>query len=282
VNDQQPESDLDDVANNPAGRVLRFLRAFEQLAREARSTATRLTTADAVEALTGESQERARMYMQLARLRMQAESVPDLLKLYAGDSDYLMFSFCYDQMLNAMRTLSDPNEQSAHDLFSEVEDVGWAALEYADNLLKKTSTEKRLSADQRQRYLDDLRGLIDDVLNDDTISPQDRQRIMGLLRQVEEALVDIRLFGADRVEETAAAAAGVLLSDRDLWDRIAKKKWVKRFGAVIGGLLFALGSMEGIPAIEQVFTPDRPQIVIVQQDQNGQHGDQPSDQATPR
>jgi hypothetical protein len=283
VNDEQRESDLDDIANNPAGRVLRFLRAFERLATEMKTSTTTVGgAADVVEKLTGESQEKARMYTQLTRLWMQAESVPDLLKPYAGDSEYRMFSGFYGQILDAISYLAEPSQHTTSEILGEVEDVAWAALEYADSVLSKTSTEKRLSADQQQQYLDDLRGLIDDVLNDDTISPQDRQRVVGLLRQVEEALVDIRFFGADRVQDAAAAAAGVLHADRDLWDRIAKKKWIKRLGTVIGALLFTLGSMEGLPAIEQMFTPERPPIVIVQQDQNGQHVDQPTDEPTRR
>jgi hypothetical protein len=273
----------DEVPNNPAGRVLHFLRAFQQVTSELSSPNRRGPTAvKVIQQLTGEKPKSTRMQMQIALFRVQAESVQDLMKPGAGDSGHRMFFSCYDQILNATSRLSALGDQHAQSILSDVDDAGWAALEYADSMLNRTFTEKQLSADEHQRYLDDLRGLIDEVLNDDTLSPQDRERIVGLLRQVEDALVHIRLFGADRVQDAAAAAAGVLVTDRDLWDRIAKKKWVKRFGAVIGGLLFALGSMEGVPAIEQMLSPGKPQIVVVQQDQNGQHANQPTDQPTPR
>jgi hypothetical protein len=278
----EEQSGADAVPNNPAGRVLRFLRAYEELTSELSTHGRGPYAKKIIEKLTGGSEKSARRYMRMAHLRMEAEAVQALMKPYDRDSEYRMFLLCYGQILDATGRLVAPGDRHSQSILSDVSDAGWAALEYADNVLQKTSTEKRLSADQHQRYLDDLRGLIEDVLNDDTLSPQDRHRIVGLLRQVEDALVDIRLFGADRVQDAAAAAAGVLASDRDLWDRIAKKKWVKRFGRVIGGLLFALGAMEGLPAIEQMFSPDKPEIVIVQQDQNGQHADQPTDQPTPR
>ena len=204
------------------------------------------------------------------------------MKPYDGDSEYRMFLLCYGQILNATSRLSHLGDQHAQSILSEVSDAGWAALEYADRFLKRTSTEKRLSPDQRLRYLDDLRGLIDDVLNEDTLSPQDKQRIVGLLREVEGALLHIHLLGGDRVEDVAAAAAGVLLSNRDLWDRIADKTWVKRFGRVVGGILLALGAVGGVPAIEQMIGDKYEPQTVAQQDPNGQHADQPADQPTPR
>jgi hypothetical protein len=125
--------------------------------------------------------------------------------------------------------------------------------------------------------------VIDDVLSDGTLSPQDKQRIVGLLRQVEDALVNIRLFGADRVEDAAAAVVGVVQTNPSLRERMAKSKSFQRFVGAIGGLLIALAQDAGHLAIERAFgAEDKPQIVAVNQDQDGHRADQPTDQPTPR
>jgi hypothetical protein len=237
-----------------------------------------------IQEILGDMPESARMYEHMAQLRMEAESVPELMEPYANYPGYRSYYKNYYQVLDATSRLCAPAGERAQDIFASVDGAGWIALEFADEVLRTVSTEKKLSMAQQRRYLDDLRGLIDDVLSDETMSPQDKQRVVGLLRQVEDALVHIRLFGADRVEDAAIAAAAVIQSNPNLRTRIANKKWARKLGVLIVGLLFALAEDAGQAAIEQAFgTEDQPQIVAQQDQENGHHRqDQPIDQPTPR
>lgn len=163
-----------------------------------------------IQEILGDMPESARMYLHMTRLRIEAESVPELMEPYATYPGYRSYSKNYHQVLDATRRLCAPAGQRAQEIFTSMDGSGWTALEFASDVLSQASTEKRLSISQQRQYVDDLRGLIDDVLSDDTLSPQDKQRVVGLLRQVEEALVDIRLFGADRVEDAVASVVGVV------------------------------------------------------------------------
>jgi hypothetical protein len=176
----------------------------------------------------------------------------------------------------------NPTAHEIESLINTVTRAGMNSLRYAADVLRRSSTEKRLPAAQRRQYIDDLRALIDDVLTDDSLLPQERQRIVGLLRQVDDALVNIQLFGADQVEDAVASVVGVLHANPKLRDRIAKSKWAQRFIGAMGGLLLALAQDAGRLAIERAFEVDDEPQIVAQQDQNGQHADQPTDQPTPR
>jgi hypothetical protein len=276
----EEQSGADEVPNNPAGRVLSFLREFQG---HVDLDPTRPVVL-VIEDMLGDPRESARMYHHMVRLRIQADSVPKLMEPYATYPGYRTYFKNYGQVLEATYRLCAPAGQRAQDIFASLDGSGWSALEFADDVLGQASTEKTLSIAQQGQYLDDLRGLIDDVLSDDTLSPQDKQRVIGLLRQVEEALVDIRLFGADRVEDAAATIVGIVRTNPTLRHRLANSKSFQRFVGVIGGLLLAFAKDAGHLAIERAFeAEDKPQIVATQQDQSGQRTDQqPTGHPTPR
>jgi hypothetical protein len=72
----EDQSGADDLPNNPAGRVLRFLRDFEAQTVLAPKGASVLV----IQELLGDQPESAGMYSHMTRLRLQAESVPELMQ----------------------------------------------------------------------------------------------------------------------------------------------------------------------------------------------------------
>jgi hypothetical protein len=286
VTEEQPDSDVNRPPNNPAGRVLLFLREFEVWASSALDDFS--ATATIKDLLNDEEQESSRMYLQLTRLRMQAESVPDLMKPYADDFGYRTIFEHYPQILDATKRLQTPAGQKVMDILHNVNEGGWLALEYADAVLSHHSSEVPISQDLQKTYLDQVRALIGEVVGDDTLSPSDQSRIVDLLRKVEQALLDVWINGSLPVQEAAAAAGAIVRLSPSLWERIKSRPWVKDFATVLFAICMALeGTANGL-AIEQYFS-DEPQevVVVVQQDeqqredQQDRH-DQPTEQPTPR
>jgi hypothetical protein len=76
----EEQSWASEVPNNPAGRVLTFLRKYQALVGELDKTAPAMT---ALELMLTEKPESARMYLLVARLRTQAESVENLMESYS-------------------------------------------------------------------------------------------------------------------------------------------------------------------------------------------------------
>jgi hypothetical protein len=111
-----------------------------------------------IQELLGDQPENAGMYSHMTRLRLQAESVPELMEPYADYPGYRSYSKNYGQILDATKRLCAPAGFQAHDIFTSVDGAGWTALEFADDVLGGASTEKRLSPAQQGQHLDDLRG----------------------------------------------------------------------------------------------------------------------------
>jgi hypothetical protein len=229
----------------------------------------------------GDPPESARMYRHMAELRIQAESIPDLV-LDFPIPGYRSFVKNYPQILDATKRLCAPAGQRAEDIFVSVNEGGWSALDFADEVLSGNAAEVTITEDQRVSYLEQVQALWVEILRDETFPADYKSRIVGLLRKVEEALVDIAVSGTGPVEDAVASVIGVMQTNPSIRDRIAKSKWAQRFIGAIGALLFAFAQDAGHLAIERAFeVDDKPQIVA-QQDQNGQHADQPTDQPTPR
>lgn len=106
--------------NNPAGRVLRFLREFQATMRQVASDNAMLVLMKMLD----EEQESARIYLSTTRLRIQAESVPDLMSAYANDFGYGIFKHYKPQILDATMRLQSPAGQRAQDIFASVNDAG--------------------------------------------------------------------------------------------------------------------------------------------------------------
>ena len=241
------------------------------------------------------------MYLHMTQLRIQAESVPEMMQPYASYPGCGSYSRNYHQILDATKRLCAPAGFQANEIFTSVDGAGWSALEFADDVLRQHSNEVPISDDQYQDYLSRVQVLIQDVAGDLSLSPADRSQIVDLLRKLEQALLEIKINGTLAVQEAAAAAGAVVRLSPSLWERVKSRPWVRDFGTVLFGIFMVLEAGANVLAIDQYFA-DEPQRVIVihedrqdqqdgqdghkqreQQDQNRQRADQqPTDQPTPR
>jgi hypothetical protein len=265
----EEQSGADEVPNNPAGRVLWFL---ERLLAGSRSQQITAVAAEII----GVPNDSPKLYLHLAKMRLQTLDVlAEMEQYHVGAPGFDAAFEAYDEILTASRMWQHPMSHTIESLNNSVSRAGMNSLRYANEVLKRSSKEKRLTDAQHRQYLDDIRGLIEDVFADDTLLPQEKQRIVGLLRQVEDALVNIRLYGADRVEDAVASVIGVVETNPSLRERLAKSKSFQRFVGALGALVIGLTQHAGQLAIERAFgIEDKPQIEVAQQDQNKQRIDQ--------
>ena len=219
-----------------------------------------------------------RAYRVVTQIREEALLVPEEMNSHKDIPGYGSIFKHYSEIVAATKQLQLPDSYNLHQMIGPISLAGWASLEFADEVLAKVSVEKRLNSEAVARYINEISGLIDEILADESLSAPDRDRIVRLLREVESALLTIQIFGANRVEEAAVTVAGVMRVEPDLWDRIASKRWITRFGVVIGGLLFALGSVGGLPALGMGLGEDDhpPEVVVrVEETRSGESTDQP-------
>jgi hypothetical protein len=127
---------------------------------------------------------------------------------------------------------------------------GWAALEYANDVLSHHSIEVPITDELARSYLDQLRALIDEIAKDDELSSQDRSRIVGLLRKVEEALLDVKIIGTLPMQDAAAAAAAMAQAP-GIRERIMGKTWVEAFLTTVRGIVIILQGADSGMAIAQ-------------------------------
>jgi hypothetical protein len=143
------------AADNPAGRVREFLLEFQ---------ATMPTVEDnamlVLMKMLDEPQESARIYLSTTRLRMQAESVQDLMTPYEGQPGYAGYADHYPQILDATKRLQAPAGQRAQDIFVSVDNGGWSALRYASEMLSHHVGEPTIKTGQLTDYLAQVQELI--------------------------------------------------------------------------------------------------------------------------
>jgi len=179
------------------------------------------------------------------------------MEQYAGMPGYLDY---YPQILDATKRLHMSHQYPATAIFESIDNGGWSALRFASDVLDYYAAEASLTKDEEADYLAQVRAVIDAVASDETLSPSDRSRIVDLLRNVEQALVDIKINGALPVQE-AAAAAGVIVR-LSFWERVRSRPWARDFVVVVAALFAALEATANTLAIEQYFS-DQPQKVVV-------------------
>jgi hypothetical protein len=100
--------------------------------------------------------------------------------------------------------------RGAADILEGIDEGGWSALEYADRVLSKHSSEVTIADGMRRFYLDQVRALIDEIAGDPSLSAEDCLRIVDLLGKVGDALLDVEINGTLPVQEAVAAAGAIV------------------------------------------------------------------------
>lgn len=235
--------------SNPAGRVLGFLREFQQASQgDPNESAMAILMR-----MFDLPQESSSIYLPVLELRLQAESVPELMTPFATTVyGYRRFEQHYPQVVDATKRLSLPHQTSWSGVFAGLDEAGWGSLEFADEVLSDHRAEATLTEAQGNDYLTRIRQVIDKVAADDSLASHERERIVELLRKVEQALLTVKINGFLPVQE-AAAAAGTLVRAPGFWDWVTDKPWARDFFTTIGGLVVMLqGADSGIAITEYV------------------------------
>lgn len=81
------------------------------------------------------------------------------------------------------------------------------------------------------------------------MSPADRTRLIGLLRNVEQALLDIKINGFLPVQEAAAAAGAIV--QLTLSEKVQSRAWIKPFYTAVGGLTLILENTANTIAVTE-------------------------------
>ncbi len=271
--------------NNPAGRVLRFL----ETCRNPPPSIVFSTSEETIGKILKVEPGSADMYLHLARLRMQAESVPALLAPYATELNFASFFRNYQKAIDAIKSLQHPAEVSVYEVIQNLTPAVWSTLEETNRVLSQHSSELPINAELEKAYVDQVRALIDQVADDDTLSPADRSRIVDLLRKVEQALLEVKINGTLPVQEAVAAAAAIV--DLSYWERIKSRPWARDIFTVLLGIYMLIDTSANVLAIGQHLS-DEPQGVVVvdehdrheldrQDQQNGQDQQGPDQPAPP-
>lgn len=231
--------------DNPAGRVLRFLRTIEAWATQRPNESAMLALMELLEA----PQESARIYYAMARLRFQAEAVQTLMVPYEGSRGYASYLRHYDQIIAATKVLQIAHGYNAQQILAGVTDGGWISAEIASETLAEHIAESALSAEQEADYLEQIQAVAKAVAEDESLSPADRTRLIGLLRNVEQALLDIKINGFLPVQEAAAAAGAIV--QLTLSEKVQSRTWIKPFYTAVGGLTLILENTANTIAVTE-------------------------------
>jgi hypothetical protein len=234
------------AANNPAGRVLAFLREFQATMPQVEDSAMLVLMK-----MLDEPEESARIYLATTQLRLQEDSVPDLMTPYAGQPGYAGYADHYPQIFDATKRLQAPAGQRAHEIFTSVDNGGWSALRYASDMLGHYAAESSLTTIQEADYLVQVQELLKTVAGDESLSPQDRSRLVDLLRKVEQALLDIKINGALPVQEAAAAAGAIVSMSPTLIEKVRQKPYARDLFTVLYAIVIALQAGDSGIAIGQ-------------------------------
>jgi hypothetical protein len=92
------------------------------------------------------------MYLRLVRLRIQAESVPDLVAPYATELKFGSFFRHYPEIIDAMKRCQFPAKKQIDNLIAEMTPAAWSALEEVHRVLSRHSSEVPISPELEADY----------------------------------------------------------------------------------------------------------------------------------
>jgi hypothetical protein len=190
-----------------------------------------------------EATRRGTLLMGLAAsIRREAAELPD-----GFHPDLLLKNFVeVEALLDQFTILPATTMQQ---MYEQMKGTGWQCLELMDAMLSSHRPERAIERDKLREHLEQVRALIDGILQDPDLPADLKRYIVQRLRDVEQALVDAAIHGVASVELAASSLLGASQLDRDWWDRVAQTRWAPRIGAVWMAIVTTLGAAGGIPAL---------------------------------
>ena len=241
--------------NNPAGRLRYWLE------RAHRQSGPALQAWGEVFGLDSES-PRGRVEIigrgaELMELAGQTrDEMDELPKEFHADA--LMADF--DEVEDTLAKFVGLHQMQMHQFFAPLNGTGWRSLEHAARYLGTQRPETWINDDKRENLLDHVRRVVDVVLGSAELDEKVREFIIARLREVEQAIIDLKLRGTGDVERaTDSLFAGILRRTGQGFDFFQTET-----GTKIAGLIFAIATVLGMGADYLAITDDSGQPVIEQ------------------
>lgn len=229
-------------SNNPAGRVIQCLAPVI-------SRGSNAAVADSLAHALGVEASDLSFPGLCAAIRIEAYSVREEIAPYLLTMRGARRSFeDFDTVIAAADALLLPNSTSEIGLRQTISAKGWSALCWADEILSADSHTSAVAQDAAANLLKKVREVIDDVLNSDAFSEDEKRHMVGLLRDLEDALIGVRVRGSGPVDRAAKAVMGDALARPDLWNRDGGRKRrlvLKRIVDVVAAVTMLLGAYPG-------------------------------------
>jgi hypothetical protein len=214
--------------DNPAARVRWFLESLAQRQFAALPDDTAPPPdinddeflADAAAKLLGVARppEPTDLLPRLLAVAVQGRMATDAIGRLPPEAKAWIYLRHFDQVTAALQHLHEPYSVRVGTVLASIIETGWHALEMADDMLGEYYGEPAITQDDASRLLVRVRELIDEVSDATDLDDETQRRLIALLRDVEDALVDVRITGIHRVEEAADGLAGGLLGQEpDSW-----------------------------------------------------------------
>lgn len=144
-----------------------------------------------------------------------------------------------------------------------LDQMATASLLLAAKRPERVTTEA-LSEEARTEFLRSVEQILTDISLDQDVRETDKLHLLKLIGDLEDALRTTDSLGTRPVEVAVKLIVADAQLNKDLWDRVASRKWVKRVGIIVSGLLLVLGGYsDGKELVGDVW-PTTPAIATTQ------------------
>lgn len=220
-------------SGNPAGRVIKCLAPL--------INPSQVAIASQLEKVLGIEPSSPRFAVACAELRSEAYGVPARMEKYMTRIPGARRSFDgYQSVRQLADALLRADSTTSQWMLQQFTETGWNALCWADEILTHYEPEPVVDEAELVELLNQVRDLIDQVLECDEFTKQERDHLVSLLRPVEDAVLMVRVHGAGGLERTLKAVVVDVVANADRWGK--RGKAVRRVIAAIGGVAVAFFS----------------------------------------
>lgn len=232
--------------NNPAGRAVKCLAP---ILAQGRQVSMGGALADAL----GTNPGALEFPLLCAALRMEIYSIQGRVAPYLLSIRGARHSFeGFDTVLSAADLLLRADQIPEANLRQTISEMGWRSLCWADDIMAQDSTERALEQDEASDLLVKVRELIDDILNGDEFSQEEKLHMVGLLRDLESALIGVRIRGSGPVERATKAIIGDAVSRPDIWSREVGKNRKATIAKIVGVVMMIAALFGAYPGAKEL------------------------------